>query len=109
MYCTRGEPAGCFGRELTKRFEEFRRGTLAELLAYYEEHEPRGEFVLVVAGAGTEEASREEEQPQDPVALCHQFMAEGLSKKEAMRQTAKALGLSRRDVYAALLAADTTE
>lgn len=98
-----------FGRELTKRFEEFRRGTLAELLAYYEEHEPRGEFVLVVAGAGTEEASREEEQPQDPVALCHQFMAEGLSKKEAMRQTAKALGLSRRDVYAALLAADTTE
>ncbi|MDD6382588.1 MAG: 16S rRNA (cytidine(1402)-2'-O)-methyltransferase [Selenomonadaceae bacterium] len=98
-----------FGRELTKRFEEFRRGTLAELLAYYEEHEPRGEFVLVVAGAGTEEASHEEEQPQDPVALCHQFMAEGLSKKEAMRQTAKALGLSRRDVYAALLAADTTE
>lgn len=98
-----------FGRELTKRFEEFRRGTLAELLAYYEEHEPRGEFVLVVAGAGTEEASHEEEQPQDPVVLCHQFMAEGLSKKEAMRQTAKALGLSRRDVYAALLAADTTE
>lgn len=101
-----GGRRAALGRELTKKFEEFRRGTLAELLAYYEEHEPRGEFVIVVAGADAETLAEAEESPQDPVALCQQLMAEGVSKKEAMRQTAKTLGMSRRDVYAALLAAD---
>lgn len=102
-----GSRQAALGRELTKKFEEFRRGTLEELLAYYEEHEPRGEFVIVVAGADTEGRAEAEETPQDPVTLCQKLMAEGVSKKEAMRQTAKALGMSRRDVYAALLAADT--
>lgn len=102
-----GSRQAALGRELTKKFEEFRRGTLEELLAYYEEHEPRGEFVIVVAGTDTEGWAEAEETPQDPVTLCQKLMAEGVSKKEAMRQTAKALGMSRRDVYAALLAADT--
>src|SRR5437899_1495997 len=41
----------CVARELTKKFEEFRRGTAAELLAYYQAHRPRGEIVLLVSGA----------------------------------------------------------
>jgi 16S rRNA (cytidine1402-2'-O)-methyltransferase len=41
----------CIGRELTKKFEEFRRGTAAELLAHYEAHPAKGEMVLVVSGA----------------------------------------------------------
>jgi 16S rRNA (cytidine1402-2'-O)-methyltransferase len=41
----------CVARELTKKFEEFRRGTAAELLAHYEPHPPKGEIVLVVSGA----------------------------------------------------------
>lgn len=101
-----GSRKAAFGRELTKKFEEFRRGTLDELLVYYEEHEPRGEFVLVVEGAAESAGDEAEEMPKDPVACCREFMAQGLAKKEAMRQTAKALGLSRRDVYAALLAAE---
>jgi 16S rRNA (cytidine1402-2'-O)-methyltransferase len=40
----------CVARELTKKFEEFRRGTAAELLAHYEAHPPKGEIVLVIAG-----------------------------------------------------------
>ena len=40
----------CVARELTKKFEEFRRGTAAELLAHYEAHPPKGEIVLVVSG-----------------------------------------------------------
>lgn len=104
-----GGRRAALGRELTKKFEEFRRGTLSELLAYYEEHEPRGEFVVVVSGAELDEMVELQEMPQDPVALCHQLMTEGVSKKEAMRQTAKTLGLSRRDVYAALLSAETPD
>jgi 16S rRNA (cytidine1402-2'-O)-methyltransferase len=41
----------CIARELTKKFEEFRRGTAAELLAHYEAHSPKGEIVLVISGA----------------------------------------------------------
>lgn len=41
----------CVARELTKKFEEFRRGTPAELLAHYQAHRPRGEIVLLVSGA----------------------------------------------------------
>lgn len=41
----------CIARELTKKFEEFRRGTPAELLAHYEAHPAKGEIVLVVSGA----------------------------------------------------------
>jgi 16S rRNA (cytidine1402-2'-O)-methyltransferase len=39
----------CIARELTKKFEEFRRGTAGELLAYYEAHRPKGEIVLVIS------------------------------------------------------------
>jgi 16S rRNA (cytidine1402-2'-O)-methyltransferase len=40
----------CVARELTKRFEEFRRGTASELLTHYEAHPPKGEVVLVISG-----------------------------------------------------------
>jgi len=42
----------CVARELTKKFEEFRRGTASELLAHYQAHPPKGEIVLVLAGRG---------------------------------------------------------
>jgi 16S rRNA (cytidine1402-2'-O)-methyltransferase len=41
----------CVARELTKKFEEFRRGTAGELLAHYESHPPKGEIVIVVSGS----------------------------------------------------------
>ena len=91
------------GRELTKKFEEFRRGSLAELMAFYEEQEPRGEYVIVLEGAGEETFGEERAEALSPAELCSQLMAEGLPKKEAMRETAKRLGLSRRDVYQAML------
>lgn len=96
-----GKRAAAAARELTKRYEEFRRGTLRELLAHYVEEEPRGEFVLVVAGAGDE--VQESIPKQTPKELVAQIMEEGRTKKEAMREAAKLLHLSRRDVYQALL------
>ena len=97
----------CAARELTKKFEEFRRTTLGDLLAHYREHEPRGEFVLIVAGAdenaaGTADAAEEMSLTERYAA----YIAKGLDKKEAMRRTAQELGISRRAVYQAVLAGD---
>lgn len=102
-----GSRRAAFCRELTKKFEEFRRGTLQQLLDFYETHEPRGEYVLIVEGFSGETEEERADSSEDPVELCQQFMANGLSKKEAMRETAKKLGISRRDVYAALLSAES--
>ena len=100
-----GNRRAVLGRELTKKFEEFRRGSLQELLAYYQENDPRGEYVILVEGASEETCSMEEDTlPKDPVILCQQLMAAGLDKKSAMRETAKKLGIRRRDVYQAMLA-----
>ena len=97
----------CAARELTKKFEEFRRTTLGELLAHYREHEPRGEFVLIVAGAYENVASTAD--AAEEMSLTERYaahIAKGLDKKEAMRRTAQELGISRRDVYQAVLAGD---
>ena len=91
------------GRELTKKFEEFRRGSLTELMVYYEENDPRGEYVIIIEGAGDAEVTETKAEELSPMELCQKLMEEGLPKKEAMRETAKRLGLSRRDVYQAML------
>ena len=94
-------------RELTKRYEEFNRRTLGELLAYYQENEPRGEFVLIVSGFdSSREASAEAAAPADPVELVARLESEGVPRKEAMRQAAKTLNMSRRDIYNLLLQAE---
>lgn len=92
-------------RELTKKFEEFKRSTLRELLEYYTENEPKGEFVLIVSGATEEDMAEnaDSEAEIDPVALVQKLEAEGMGRKDAMRETAKRLGMSRRDVYQLLL------
>ena len=98
------ERQACAARELTKKFEEYRRTTLGELLAYYEEHEPRGEFVLIVAGADeTRVASADSAEEMSLAERYAAHIAEGLDKKEAMRRTAQELGISRREVYQAVL------
>ena len=93
----------CAARELTKKFEEFRRTTLGELLAHYREHEPRGEFVLIVAGADENAALADNVEEMSLTERYEAHIAKGLDKKEAMRRTAQELGISRRDVYQAVL------
>lgn len=91
-------------RELTKKFEEFRRCTLGDLADYYSEHEPKGEFVIIVGGYDNDEAYLVGPAEQlSPKELVEQMEAAGMGRKEAMRETAKKLGISRRDVYQALL------
>ena len=73
------------------------------IMAHYAENDPRGEYVLVVAGFDGEVTVEENELPADPKACCEHFIAQGLDKKTAMRETAKILGISRREVYQAML------
>ncbi|WP_296771763.1 16S rRNA (cytidine(1402)-2'-O)-methyltransferase [Selenomonas sp.] len=103
LYHVLGDRQVALGRELTKKFEEFQRGSLVELMAYYAENSPRGEYVIVVAGYTGEVLKADHELPEHPKECCEYFMAQGLDKKTAMREAAKALGISRRDVYQAML------
>ncbi len=88
-------------RELTKLHEEVVRTTLGEAVAKYTENPPKGEFVLVVAGAGPE--VRETATETDAAARVARLMEEGLSRKDAIRQTAKELNLPKNVVYDAAL------
>lgn len=90
-------------RELTKIHEETIRGTLGELLHYYDETEPRGEYVIVVEGSRTEASEYTLEQA---IALAAEYMAGGEKPSEACRKAAKATGISKREIYAAV-SADT--
>ena len=100
------ERQACAARELTKKFEELRRMTLGDLLAHYREHQPRGEFVLIVAGADESAVVADAAEEMSLTERYAAHIAKGLDKKEAMRRTAQELGISRRDVYQALLAGD---
>lgn len=86
-------------RELTKLHEEIIRGTLGELAHYYDEIEPRGEYVIVVKGAQTQKSEFTLEQA---VQLARSLVNGGEKLSEACRQAAKATGISKREIYSAL-------
>ena len=91
-------------RELTKLHEEVVRTTLGAAAARYAQQPPKGEFVLVVAGA--EPAAEEEPDPDAALAQVAALRREGAPLKEAVRQVSDALGLKRNLLYAMALEAD---
>ena len=84
-------------RELTKLHEEVVRTTLAEALERYTENPPKGEFVLILAGAKPE--AKQTPSETDAAARLAELIGQGLSRKDAVKQTAKELGLSKNVVY----------
>ena len=91
-------------RELTKLHEEVIRTTLVGAIELYTQQPPKGEFVLVVAGAVPEEAPAA--TAQDAVARVLQLMESGSSRKDAIKQAAKELDLPKNVVYDAAVNAD---
>ena len=97
--------AACFGadrpvslcRELTKLHEEVIRTTLGQALERYTQTPPKGEFVLVVAGAP--EPVKEGPSQSDAAARLAQLLEQGLSRKDAVKQTARELSLPKNTVY----------
>ena len=88
-------------RELTKLHEEVILTTLGAAIEKYTENAPKGEFVLVVAGAPA--PVKEEATADDAAARVEQLVAEGMSRKDAIKQTAKELNLPKNVVYDAAL------
>lgn len=87
-------------RELTKRFEEVRRGTLGDLAGHYATAEARGEICVVVGPAPAEAAAG----PEDLDAALRAALATGMSLRDAAASVAEATGLKRREVYARAIA-----
>lgn len=90
-------------RELTKTHEEVLRLTLEDAVKKYEDTEPKGEYVLVIAGKTYEEIRRESESAWENMTVPEHisyYMAQGISEKDALKKTAKDRGMSRREVYA---------
>jgi 16S rRNA (cytidine1402-2'-O)-methyltransferase len=91
-------------RELTKKYEEFIRGTITEAIDWANQEEIRGEFCLIVEGADEDAAEEETSWWVDLTIeehVNHYISTQGISSKEAIKLTAKDRGLQKRDVYQA--------
>ncbi len=96
-----GDSPNSLCREQTKLHEERFRTTLAEAAAHYEALPPRGEFVLIVAGAKA--ASAPKADGADAAARVRELTAQGLTRRDAVKQAAAELGLPKNAVYEAAL------
>ena len=93
-------------KELTKLHENVFLTNFLEALAYYEENEPRGEFVMVIEGKKIEELKKEKEASFNEMDINEHmklYMDKGMDKKEAMKAVAVDRGIPKREVYKMLL------
>lgn len=89
-------------RELTKLHEEIKRGKIDELIDYFKNTAPKGEFVLVIEGKQQEHIDRENKEKWENLSIKDHIlnvMESGISKKEAIKYVAKERGLSKNEVY----------
>lgn len=93
-------------RELTKKHETAFVSTIEEILNYYETQEPKGECVLVIEGKNRQELIEEAQAEYEKMSVEEHmklYLDQGMEKKEAMKAVAKDRGVSKRDIYQALL------
>ncbi|MGA1474831.1 MAG: 16S rRNA (cytidine(1402)-2'-O)-methyltransferase [Prochlorothrix sp.] len=83
-------------RELTKRHEEFWRGSIAEAIRCYEQRQPQGEYTLILGGATAAAPSL---TPDSLKAELTALLAQGLSRSQASRQLAKVTPFTRQELY----------
>lgn len=106
LYDTLGERKITLCRELTKKFETIMLTTLSEAISFYEENEPKGEYVLVLEGKSLETRKEEKQKEWQQLSIEEHmdfYESQGVDRKEAMKKVAKDRGLSKRDVYHYLL------
>lgn len=93
-------------RELTKRYETAFQTTLASALSHYQEEPPKGECVVVIEGKSRQEILENEREKWQELTIeehMEVYLSQGKDKKEAMKLVAKDRGVSKRDIYQALL------
>lgn len=106
LYEVLGERSITLCKELTKLHERAEKTTLTALIEKYENEEPKGEHVLVIAGKTFEEKREESIQSFMEMSIeehMNIYLEKGMDKKEAMKAVAKDRGVSKRDIYDALL------
>ncbi len=97
-------------KELTKKHETNFRTTMKHAIDFYEQEEPRGEFVLVIDGVNSEELKQEKRQSYLEMTIeehMQSYLQQGMDKKDAMKAVARDRGVGKREIYQALL--DTKE
>ena len=106
LYDTVGQRRITLCRELTKKFETVMPTTLEEAIRYYEENEPKGEYVLVLQGKSREEIRQNEQARWEEMSI-EEHMAyyeqQGIDRKSAMKLVAADRGVGKREIYQALL------
>jgi 16S rRNA (cytidine1402-2'-O)-methyltransferase len=106
LYETLGDRRIALCRELTKKFEQTIRMRMAEAAVYYEDKEPKGEYVLIIEGRSqslVDEEKADAWRQKDINEHMALYESEGLDRKEAMKKVAADRGMSKRDVYRQLL------
>ncbi len=106
LYGTTGERKITLCRELTKKFETVFPTTLEKAIQYYEENEPRGEYVLVMEGKSFQQKKQEQQESFADLSIEEHmklYEDKGIEHKEAMKLVAKERGVSKRDIYQYLL------
>ncbi len=106
FYENLGEREVAISRELTKKFETVEVMKLSEALKKYENESPRGEYVLVLNGADPEALAKEEKSKWENMSISDHvafYEDQGMSRKDAMKAAAADRGVTKRDIYKALL------
>ena len=106
LYEALGERRITVCRELTKRYETVFLSTFTEALLYYQENEPKGECVIVIEGRDRAQMVKEQQAQWDQLTIeAHMalYISKGMNRKEAMKEVARDRGISKRDVYAAVM------
>lgn len=106
LYDTLGDRTLSVCRELTKKHENATKTTLKNVIDFYQDNEPRGEYVLVLDGKTFEEKEKEQQDAWSSMSMedhMAHYTEQGIDRKEAMKLVAKDRGISKRDVYQSLL------
>ena len=106
IYQAVGDRQTAVVRELTKKHETVKRGSLNEIILHFKENEPKGEFVIVLEGIDLEEVRQEEKALIEEMSIeehYNKYIREGMDGKSAMKAVAKDRGVSKSEIYAYLV------
>ncbi len=106
LYENLGDRMIAICRELTKKFEEVKRMRLYEAIGYYNENEPKGEYVLILEGKPRKTIKEEKEREWSRMDINEHmamYEAQGYDRMEAMKKVAADRGVSKRDIYKELI------
>lgn len=109
LYETLGDRNMAICRELTKRFEEVMPTTLKAAIDYYNENDPRGEYVMVIEGKSLNDQKKEKQKEWLSMSIeehMEYYESQGVSHKDAMKKVATDRGVQKREIYQALIKKD---